>query len=132
MQGPPSYIYRLVLHVAGLSTQVKVAGFFYGDTSCITRERAQGKHSQSLFDSQFLHPRPLSAIPSPHLPLPLHPRQSIDGSPLKCDLCALRIRFARHSLTDIVGPASPGRALQTVELDSRIMPSPLQTTTAVS
>jgi hypothetical protein len=50
----------------------------------------------------------------------------------KCDLCALRIRFARYSLTDIVGPASPGRALQTVELDSRIMPSPLQTTTAVS
>jgi hypothetical protein len=27
----------------------------------------------------------------------------------------LRVRFARRSLTDIIAPASPGRALQTLQ-----------------
>jgi hypothetical protein len=48
----------------------------------------------------------------------------------KFDLFDLRVRFPRHSLTDILASASPGRAVQTLEVDSRAMPSPLETPTA--
>jgi hypothetical protein len=34
----------------------------------------------------------------------------------KFDLFDLRGRFAHHSLTDTIAPASPGRALQTLEV----------------
>jgi hypothetical protein len=35
----------------------------------------------------------------------------------------LRVRFARHSLTDIIAPASPGRALQTLQDPSSAFPN---------
>jgi hypothetical protein len=48
----------------------------------------------------------------------------------KFDLFDLRVRFARHALTDIITPVSPSRALQTLEVDSRAMSPPLETTAA--
>jgi hypothetical protein len=57
------------------------------------------------------------------LPIARHVAPAASIGDLEMGKSDLRVRFARHSLTDIIAAASPGRALQTLEDPSYASPN---------